>query len=118
MAFFADTTQLYDCYRALFQRVGRYAPGAGDAILASRMMITLQVSNPPGEITLDGHRRPVQTTFGPSGSQPDLYIALSGDALHRIMLGELALTKALGAGLLRVQGPVWKALALRPNVLR
>ena len=77
-------------------------------------MITLQLSDPAGVIALDGRRSPVQTTFGPSESRPDLSIELSGDTLHRIMLGELSLTKALGAGVLRVQGPVWKALALKP----
>jgi hypothetical protein len=33
VAFFVDTTQLYTCYRALVERVGRDAPGAGDALL-------------------------------------------------------------------------------------
>ena len=112
MTTFADIDQFYTVTRALFARIERDDPGAADAILASRLVIRLRISDPAAEIMIDGRKRPVQTTFGPSSLRPTLDIELAADTLHRIMLGELSMTKALANGQLKVRGPVWKAMAL------
>lgn len=112
MPFFADSEQFYACTRALFARIEESDPGAADAILASRLLIRIRCTGPSAELTIDGRRRPVQTTFGPSTLRPTLDIELAADTLHRILLGEQSLSKALADGQLKVRGPVWKALAL------
>jgi hypothetical protein len=87
-------------------------PGATDAVLASRLVICLHFTEPDAEITLNGRRRPLETTFGPTSLRPTLDIELAADTLHDIMLGELGIGKAVTGGLLEVRGPIWKAKAL------
>jgi hypothetical protein len=112
MPFFASTNQFYECTRSLFSRIQEEQPDAGDAILASRLVIRLRCAEPDAEFTITGRKRPVQTTFGPSRLRPTLDIELSADTLHRIILGELSLKTALARGLLKVRDPVWKTRAL------
>lgn len=112
MPFFADSEQFYACTRALFARIEGADPGAADAILASRLVICLRTTAPAAELTINGRQHPVQTTFGPSRLRPTLDIELAADTLHRILLGEQSMKKALANGQLKVRGPVWKAMAL------
>jgi hypothetical protein len=112
MAFYADTGQFYAAMQALFDRIQDGDPGAADAILASRLIICLRLVEPAAEIWINGRQRPIQITFDSSHLRPTLDIELAADTLHRIMLGEQSMTKALAAGLLKVRGPVWKATAL------
>ena len=112
MTFYADADQFYACTQTLFARIEEQDPGAADAVLASRLVIRLRCTQPDAELTINGRQRPVQTTFGPSGLRPTLDIELPADTLHRIMLGEISLKKALANGRLKVLGPVWKATAL------
>jgi putative sterol carrier protein len=112
MAIFADTDQFYACTRAVFARMAEQDPQAGSAISRAGMILRLSVTDPPGEITLDGRHNPVQSVFGQSSLRPDLEVTLSATTLHRILLGQLSGLSALGSGLLKVRGPVLRALAL------
>lgn len=112
MPFYNDSDTLYTCLRLLFARIEDADPGASDAVAASRLVVRLNCSLPAGEVTFDGRRRPLSVVFGPTPLRPTLDIELAADTLHRILLGEQSLTKALGSGLLSVRGPVWKAMAL------
>jgi hypothetical protein len=112
MAFYADSEQLYDSMRTLFARIEEEEPGAEEAILASRLVIRLQCTEPEAEFTINGRQRPLRTTFGPSATRPVLDIELAADALHDIMLGRLSLRTALGNGFLKIRGPALKAMAL------
>ncbi len=112
MTVYANDDQLYACTKALFSQIEREDPGAADAILASHLVIRLRCTEPDAEFTINGRHRPVQTTFGPSALRPTLEIELEADTLHQIMLGKLSLKTALGNGLLKVRGQVWKAMAL------
>jgi hypothetical protein len=112
MAVYADAESLYASLRRLFDQIQVEDPAAADAILASRLVIGLHCTAPSAQLTIDGRRRPVQTTFGPSSLRPTLHIELATGTLHQILLGELSLTAALGSGQLKVRGPVWKAMAL------
>jgi hypothetical protein len=112
MAFYADAEQFYTCTQTLFARIEEQEPGAADAVLASRLVIRLRCTEPNAEFTINGRQRPLQTTFGPSRLRPTLDIELPADTLHRIMLGEISLKKALANGRLKVLGPVWKAADL------
>jgi hypothetical protein len=112
MAVYVDSEQLYTYVEALFALIAEKNPGAADAVLASRLVIRLRCTEPDAEITLNGRRRPLETTFGPTPLRPTLDIELAADTLHAIMLDELGIKKALAGGLLEVRGPVWKAKAL------
>ncbi len=112
MPFYADTEGLYTHLRALFACIAANHPRASDAIAAARLVIRLRTTAPTGEIIINGRQKPVQTTFGPNAAPPDLDIQLAADTLHRILLGELSLAKALGAGQLKVHGPIWRTMAL------
>lgn len=112
MPFYADTEHFYSNLRALFACIAANHPRASDAITAARLVIRLSTTAPAAEIVINGRQKPVETTFGVNTARPDLDIQLAADTLHRILLGELSLSKALGTGQLRVHGPIWKTLAL------
>ena len=112
MAVYTDTEQLYRYVQALRARIAEKDPGAADAILASNMVIRMCCTEPDAEITINGRRRPLETTFGPRRLRPTLEIDLSADTLHAIMLGDLKIRKAVADGLLTARGTVWKAGAL------
>jgi hypothetical protein len=112
MAVYADAEQLYTYVEALFALIEDKDPGAADAVLASRLVIRLRCTEPDAEITINGRRRPLETTFGPTRLRPTLDIELATDTLHSIMLGEIGLKTALADGLLKVRGAIWKAKAL------
>lgn len=112
MAFYANAEQLHTCMEALFARLEAQDPGAAAALLASRLVIRVRCTDPDAEFTMNGRQRPLRTEFGPSHLRPTLDIELAADTLHRILLGEQSMKKALADGRLKVRGPVWKAMAL------
>ena len=112
MPIYQTTDQLYACANQLFDQIQRDDPEAARPLLASRLVIRLKVTAPVGEIVLNGRSRPITTHFGSNSTRPDLDIELSGDTLHQILLGQLAIAKALGSKQLKAKGPVWKAAVL------
>jgi putative sterol carrier protein len=112
MTIFADTDQFYACTRAVFTRMAEQDPQAGSAVSRTGMILRLTVTDPAGQITLDGRHNPVQTVFGENSLRAGLQVSMSATTLHRILLGQLSVMSALGAGLVKVRGPVLKALAL------
>lgn len=112
MAIYQNIEQLYTCARQLFARILAEDPQAANPLLAARLIIHLRLSQPEGELWINGRTRPVATSFGPERLRPDLEIELTADTLHKILLSELSLTKALGSKQLKVKGPVWKATVL------
>ena len=112
MTVFADSEQFYACAKRLFGGLETTNPQAADPILASQVVIRLHFTEPEAEFTINGRRRPVQTTFGPSNLRPTLDIGMPADTLHHILLGDLSLRIALADGRLQVRGPVWKVKAL------
>ena len=112
MPFYASTEQFYSATSGLFATIGQNNAHAADGILKARLIIRLRVHDPEAEILLDGRQAPLKTSFGPSTLRPELDIEMAADTLHRILLGELALSKALSGGQLKVKGPILKTLPL------
>jgi hypothetical protein len=112
MPFYQNTEQLYAATRALFALIGQSSPHAADGILKARLVIRLRTSDPEGEIALDGRQPSLKSHFGHSTIHPELDIHMAADTLHRILLDELPLGKALSGGLLKVKGPILKTLPL------
>ncbi|MCL4869574.1 MAG: SCP2 sterol-binding domain-containing protein [Anaerolineae bacterium] len=112
MPVYRDIDQFYACVRQLFAAIEQKDPNAAAPLLKSRLIIRLQLTQPAGELIINGRQAPVETHFGRNSLKPDIDIALTMDSLHAILLGQLTLTKALGSGKLTVKGPVWKATVL------
>ena len=112
MPFYQNTEQIYATTQDLFAHIGQNSPHAADGILKARLIIRLRLRQPEAEIWLDGRQSPLKATFGPSTLRPELGIEMAADTLHRILLGELPLGKALNGGLLKVKGPILKTLPL------
>lgn len=114
MAFYQTTRELYRSLELLFHRIQEEDPKAGEAVVAAKLIIRLQVVEPTGVIVINGRVSPVHTSFGPNPLPPDLDIQLSGDTLHQILRGDLSLTKAVANKQLKVQGPIFKTFVLAP----
>ena len=70
MPFFADSEQLYAVSRTLLTRVQEKEPEATTGISSSHLIIRLKARAPSAEFTLNGRKRPVQITYGPSRQRP------------------------------------------------
>jgi hypothetical protein len=112
MAIYQTADQLYTCAQQLFDRIQQDDPNAARPLLASRLVIRFAITDLQGEIVLNGRTRPLQTTFGHNGTRPDLDIECTAATLHQILLGELAIAKALGRKQLKAKGPIFKATVL------
>jgi hypothetical protein len=112
MPFFEDSDQLYAVARDLLTRVQEEIPSASDNIARSHLVIRLATTEPTAEFTLNGRKRPVEITYGPTRLRPSLDLSLQADTLHGILLDELSLKRALANGLIKAQGPVLKLAAL------
>lgn len=114
MAVYTDDEQLYTCFQALFQKIGKEDEAATESLLKSKLSIRFQCSDPTAAITIDARKKPVDIIYGSSRLKPILDINLSGDTLHEILLGEIGLSKAMGSGRMKPKGPIWKSVALEP----
>ena len=112
MTVFADSSQLYAAADALFARMLQEHPQAIKPLYRSRLVARMKTWAPTGELLVNAHHNPLQTTFGPSTAKAEIEIELAADDLHRILLGELKMTKALGRGAITLRGPVFKAAPL------
>jgi len=112
MTFYEDVSRLHAVLRRLFDEIESANPRAADLLHRSRLLIRLKTTAPTTDIWINGRQRPLDIYFGHARLHANLEVALTGDSLHQILLGELSLTKALGSGRLQVEGPIWKAKAL------
>jgi len=114
MAIYKNDEQLYGVLRTLFARMAAQNADADAALLKSRLRIRLCCAEPAAVVVFDARKRPLQITYGGDGTQTavDLDVDVTTDALHEILLGKLRLTKAVGSGQLKPNGPVWKVTAL------
>jgi hypothetical protein len=113
MPFYSTSDQFYSTMRALFDRLA-VEPEVVRLFKDSGLIVRIQVTNPQGEIVLNGRREPVNVAFGPSNGRADLELALPADVLHGVWLGELRLRDAIDRGDIQFKGAVWKALQLAP----
>lgn len=112
MAVFTDTAQFLVVMQALFTRMEAEDPRSADGLLKKKLCILLRCSDPVAEMVFDGRKRPLSITYNANGTRPDLDVAVTGDALHHILMGELRLSKAIGSKQLKPNGPLWKVTPL------
>jgi hypothetical protein len=112
MAIYADSQQVYDCFRALFERIEQREPDAAEKLLKARLLIRFRCSAPAAELIIDARRPPVEILYGTNNVRPEVEVDLAGDTLHCLLLGELGLRKALGSGRIKPKGPLLKLITL------
>jgi hypothetical protein len=112
MPVYANSDQLTSVLKALFTRIENEAPEGVAALAEQRLVIRLRCTAPNAELTVNGRVRPPQVTFGPSTLRPDLEAEFATDTLHRILMHELGIKKAVGDKLIKLRGPIWKVQAL------
>jgi hypothetical protein len=112
MPFYSSAESLYTVMRVLFEYLRQDASNPVDALVASRLVVRFQLEDPLASITINGRRRPVQVTYGDSPVRPVLDAQLSADTLHRVLLDEISLKKAVADRTLKVRGPVWKTRSM------
>ncbi len=112
MAYFQSSEQFVTTLEALFGRVRQSYPNAAEELEQAKLILRFRCSDPAADILINGRRHPAAITFGENRIRPEVDVELSADALHRILLGELKLARALASGALKIRGPARKALAV------
>ena len=112
MPVYLDTEQFYTSLKTLFARIEQANPAASDAILKSRLCIRFNCAQPEAILTINGRQSPLLIHYGSNNLKPDIAVDLTTDTLHRILLGETTVTKAMGRKELKPSGPIWKTKAL------
>lgn len=111
MTVYANSEQLTRVLRVLFERVSQ-DPAAVQVLVAARLIIRLQTSNPQAVVVLNGRKNPPQLSYSANGLLPDLDVQTSADVLHQILGREMRLRAAVATRQLQVRGPVWKSFVL------
>lgn len=111
MPVYKDSEQLNQALRMLFDQLAAQ-PATLKAVSSSRLAIRFNLTAPAAQVQIDGRVNPPKVHYGAAGPRPDLEVDLSADGLHQILLKELRLSKALGSGVMKVRGPVWKSFVL------
>lgn len=112
MTYYESTDQLIRHLQSLFDRLRIDEPEATRAVTSSRLIIRLNLRSPQAEILINGRHNPAQVSYQAGALRPDLDISLPADTLHRILMSELSLKKALASGQMVVRGPIFKTFAL------
>lgn len=112
MAIYKDSQQLYNCAEAFFTRLRETYPQAEDAVKKAKALIRVNCTDPDVQLLINGRRNPVEIEYGSTKIRPEVDIEMSSDTLHKILLGELSLPKAVTSRQMKVKGPVWKTFGL------
>jgi hypothetical protein len=112
MPVYRSSDELYASLKFLFDQIKALGSEATRSVTDAKMVIRFRISDPPADVLIDGRQKEVRFSYGINSVKPNLDVELSGDVLHKILLAELPLRKALGSGQMKVRGQIWKARAL------
>lgn len=112
MPVYQSAEQLYETLMLLFEGVHTQDSAAALAVSKSRLIIRLRLSSPTAQVVINGRKNPPDIVYESTSLRPDLDVDLSADTLHRILLAELPLGKAIANKQMKVRGPVWKSFVL------
>jgi hypothetical protein len=108
---FSNSEQIYTVMQSLFERMNGLTPDPVDALVSSRMVVRIKLTEPEAQITINGRNRPVNIDYGSSNGRADLEIGMKAELLHLILLDEYSIKQGFSNGELKVRGPIWKALS-------
>lgn len=112
MAVYEDTDQLYSTMNRLFSEVQIRDPQAAQKLEKARTLLGFYLSDPEASIIINGRRSPASFSFNDSRIRPEVDVRMKADDFHKVLLGDLRLSKALANGAMKLRGPAHKALAL------
>ncbi len=112
MAFYESSQQFYSCAEALFDRLLTRNSKAAKPVEKAKLLMMFRCTEPTVTFLINGRRSPATVELGLDKIRPEINAALSTDTLHKILLGELTVKKALSTNSLKVRGSVWKLTAL------
>jgi putative sterol carrier protein len=99
-------------YMQMFDRIATDDPDGMDPLVEQQMVIRFKLNKPDTELWVDGRTKPVQTSFGSQPLEASFTAVLSGNTLHKLLLGTLPLGRALLFRKLKVQGSKTAAMKL------
>jgi len=109
---YADAAQFEALFTRMFEQIEADDPDGMDALVHQQMVIQFRLRKPDVELWIDGRAKPVEATFGEQGLDATLTADLSGDSMHKLLLGTLPLGKAIFWRKLKVEGSKTKAMQL------
>lgn len=113
MPVYASSETLYKNLQTLFEALRAQTPSPVEAMANARLLLRLKIAEPTAEVTFDGRLHPVKIYYGNGHNlRPELDVSLNADTLHKILLNELSLKKAVATRQVKVLGPVWKTNSL------
>jgi hypothetical protein len=114
MAFFRDSTEIYELIGGLFRELAD-DPDLERKFRATNTTVQYRYSDPDAQITVRTcEDAPVQIDLGDSDLEAQVVMTMSADVAHRFWLGKLNVTTALARGQMHAKGPVAKVLKLVP----
>ena len=111
MTFFSDSEQIYTIMQSLFDRMSGLSPDPVDALVSSKMVVRIKLTEPDAQITINGRKRPVRIDYGLENGRADIEIGMNAETLHLILLDKYSIKQGFSNGELKVRGPIWKALS-------
>lgn len=99
-------------YARMFEQIATDDPDGMDPLVDQQMVICFKLRKPDAEFWVDGRNKPVVTSFGSQPLDATLTARLSGNTLHKLLLGTLPLGRALLFRKLKVQGSKTAAMKL------
>lgn len=112
MAVFKDADTMYAVMRDMFGAVADKNPKAFDEMVKNRLTVRFKVSQPTGEVTIDGKTRPPKMTYGAFSGRPDIDLDLTGDVLDKLLKHEISAQKSVMDGTVKFKGNPLKLNAM------
>ena len=109
---YASKAEFEALFTRMFDRIGSDDPDGMDELVEQEMVIRFRLREPDVDLWIDGRSKPVQTSFGARDLDATLTADLKTNDLHELLLGTLALGKAILFRKLKVQGSKSKAMKL------
>ncbi len=112
MPVFQDPEKMYAVMRDMFGAVAESSPKSFDDMVKNRLTVRFKVSQPSGEITIDGKTRPPKMTYGTFSGRPDIDLELTGDVLDKLLKHEISAQKSVMEGTIKFKGNPLKLNAM------
>lgn len=104
MAVFKDSEIMYAVMRDVFGTVAESSPKSFEDMIKNRLTVRFKVSQPNGEVTIDGKVRPPKITYGTFSGRPDIDLELTGDVLDKLLKHEISAQKSVMDGTIKFKG--------------
>lgn len=115
MSTFENSDRLQQVLGGFFRFVLDH-PEMGPKLVASRLVLKFNYTEPPLAITVDLARETPEITFNDPTKRPDVEMSMKADVAHRFWFGKVNLIVALARREMVAKGPIPKILKLLPVI--